>query len=117
MSYGYIYKTTNILDNKVYIGQRMGKFTQDYFGSGKYIKSAVNKYGKENFKLEVIVFAEDKTKINELEKFYIAEYRRIFGKDNLYNITDGGEGFKGSFLPILRRNIGKTRQPKARKNG
>ena len=93
---GYVYKTTNILNNKIYIGQKKGEFNPNYFGSGLHVIRAINKYGKDKFKLEVIVYAEDKQKLDELEKQYIAEYREKFGRNNLYNIADGGEG--GGFI-------------------
>jgi len=89
-NYGYIYKTTDLVTNKLYVGQKKGVFNPNYLGSGLIIKRVINKRGRSNFKLEVVVYAADKEKLNELEKFYIAEYRRIFGKDTLYNITDGG---------------------------
>ena len=90
--YGYIYKTTNLVNNKVYIGQRKGNFSHSYLGSGFILKRAINKEGKDKFKVEVLVYAEDKNKINEYEKSCIAEYKRIFGQDALYNIAKGGNG-------------------------
>ena len=93
--YGYIYKTMNLANNRLYIGQKKGGFDPNYFGSGIYIKRALNKYGKDKFKLEVIIYTEDKQKLDELEKKYIAEYREKFGKNKMYNITDGGEGCEG----------------------
>ena len=32
--YGYIYKTTNLVNGKIYVGQHKGEFTEDYIGSG-----------------------------------------------------------------------------------
>ena len=52
---GYIYKTSNLINNKIYIGKRQkSKFDKYYLGSGKKLKSAIQHYGKENFKCEVI---------------------------------------------------------------
>lgn len=51
--YGYIYKTTNLINNKIYIGQhkvKEEKIDNSYYGSGKLIIQAIKKYGKENFK-------------------------------------------------------------------
>jgi group I intron endonuclease len=95
MSYGYIYKTTNLLDNKIYIGQNKGKFTPYYYGSGLHIKRAINKYGRESFKLELIVCLPNREQLNEFEKFLISKYRDILGRDRLYNITNGGDGVEG----------------------
>lgn len=90
--YGYIYKTTNLKNKKIYIGQKKGEFNSDYFGSGLLINKAINKEGIQNFKLEIIVYAKDKDTLSELEKQFIADYRRSFGRENMYNMSDGGDG-------------------------
>ena len=49
---GIIYKTTNLVNGKIYIGKARQKRTLDerYFGSGILLKKAVKKHGKENFR-------------------------------------------------------------------
>lgn len=49
--FGYIYKTTNKVDGKIYIGQKKSdRFLENtYHGSGLYLLRAMKKYGKENF--------------------------------------------------------------------
>lgn len=91
-NYGYVYKTTNLVNNKPYIGQHKGEFDRNYLGSGNLIKLAVKKYGRDNFAVILLGQALDKKSIDILEKYYIAFYRQLLGKDILYNITDGGEG-------------------------
>jgi len=91
-AYGYIYKTTNLIDKMFYIGQKKGEFNPNYFGSSIHVDRSIEKHGKDNFKLEIIICAEDKQKLNELEKLYIKEYREKFGRDMMYNIADGGDG-------------------------
>lgn len=78
--YGYIYKTTNLINYKIYIGQKKSSiFLGDkYLGSGLYLNRAINKYGKEKFKVELITEADNKEELDNLEKYYI----------NLYNSTD-----------------------------
>ena len=95
MSFGYIYKITNTINGRIYIGQHKGTFTTEYLGSGKIIKQAIDKYGKNNFKLEVIAFATTKPMLNGLEQKYIYEYRQVFGNGFLYNLTNGGDGWSG----------------------
>ncbi len=89
---GYIYRTTNLINNKIYIGQHVAtKFEPErYIGSGTYFLTAVKKYGKNSFKCELICWCETIEKLNEQEKYYIALYRAT---DPLigYNIADGGE--------------------------
>lgn len=91
MSYGYIYKTTNLVNNRIYIGQKKGQFNSDYYGSGLILKQAFKKEGRNNFRLEIIIYAKDRDRLNELEKYYIIKYRELFG-NKIYNITDGGTG-------------------------
>ena len=52
--YGYIYLTTNLINNKIYIGQHKGKFNARYLGSGLHIKRSIKKYNRENFKVELL---------------------------------------------------------------
>lgn len=92
MNYGYIYKTTNLVNNRVYIGQKKGKFTSKYLGSGIIIRKAINKEGNKKFKLEIIAYANNREDLNELEKKIIKEYREKLGKIGIYNIADGGQG-------------------------
>ena len=52
---GYIYKTTNLINKKIYIGQHTAdKFDTNYLGSGLLITKAINEYGKANFKVELL---------------------------------------------------------------
>ena len=110
--YGYVYKTINVLNNKIYIGQRLGEFDPSYLGSGKLLKRAIYKYGCNNFKVELLKYARNKKELNKLEKFYIAEIRRVFNKQMIYNIAPGGEGgdllsgviTKCMYNPILNKD-------------
>ena len=88
--YGYIYKTTNLLNDKIYIGKKKGEFTEKYKGSGKYLKNAINKYEAENFKVEIIEYCETLEEQNEKEKYWIDYYRNQ--NVEMYNIADGGDG-------------------------
>ena len=48
--YGYIYITTNIINNKKYIGKHKSlEFDENYKGSGIRLNQAINKYGINNF--------------------------------------------------------------------
>ena len=49
----YIYRTTNLINGKTYIGQHKRRPGR-YFGSGLLLKNAIKKYGKENFKVEIL---------------------------------------------------------------
>ena len=89
--YGYIYKTTNLENNKIYIGQKKSsRFLSDrYLGSGKHLKKAVQKYGKERFFVELIEEVQDESLMDEREIYWISFYDST--NPNIgYNISSGG---------------------------
>ena len=88
----YIYKITNKINGKTYIGQHKYKDLNDsYMGSGKLIRLAQKKYGIENFAKEIIYSnIQFKETADDVERFAIAKERAI-GKAE-YNIADGGGG-------------------------
>lgn len=91
--FGYIYLTTNLINNKMYIGKHKSQsFDINYYGSGKILKQAISKYGIENFKNEILYKADSNEELNIYEKRYIKEYREKFGRQNLYNIANGRDG-------------------------
>jgi len=84
-----IYKTTNLINGKIYIGQDT-RNNPNYFGSGKIIKKAINKYGKENFKKEILVTCSSIDELNKLEKHWI-ETLNSNNPDIGYNVSFGGQ--------------------------
>ena len=99
----YIYKITNDINNKVYIGlttlnnpiDRWTKHLGEYTSATKYSKrplyEAMNKYGIEHFHFEIV---EETNEPKEREKYWINYYKSYIGfKDcNGYNATLGGNG-------------------------
>jgi group I intron endonuclease len=83
---GIIYKITNKINNKEYIGQSIHN-DDKYYGSGKYIKRAIEKYGTENFEKEIIEECSNDI-LDEREKYWINEYNTF---ENGYNLTLGGQ--------------------------
>jgi len=89
----YIYKTTNSINGKIYIGLSTKEVDKsiDYYGSGTLIRNAISKYGKEKFTKEIIVDdIPTKEILCELEKYWILYYNSI-DRTIGYNITSGGE--------------------------
>lgn len=85
----YIYKTTNLLNGKIYIGQHHGK-RKNYLGSGKLLLQEIKKYGRDNFKIEILEYCDEKN-IDEKEKYWIKKLNST-DKSIGYNITIGGNG-------------------------
>ena len=68
--YGYIYKTTNLVNDKIYVGQhKASDWDEDYKGSGKMLFRAFDKYGKDNFKCELLEAVESQSEMNSKEKY------------------------------------------------
>jgi len=88
--YGYIYKTTNLVNGKIYIGKKKGKFIDTYFGSGRYLRNALEKYGVNSFKVEKIEDCETLEIQNVREKYWIEFYMK--SNVSMYNISKGGDG-------------------------
>jgi hypothetical protein len=87
--YYMVYKTTNLINGKYYIGFHSTNDLDDgYLGSGKYIRRAIEKYGPENFKREIIMVFDNKEDAELLERELVNEE---FVKDNSnYNLSLGG---------------------------
>ena len=87
-----IYKTTNLINGKIYIGQSINNDPK-YLGSGVFLKNAIEKHGKENFLKEVIDVADSVDELNEKEIYWIEKYNST-DKNIGYNLCSGGKGFK-----------------------
>lgn len=104
--YGYIYKTTNLITKKIYIGQHKAKQFEPnrYIGGGKLLAKAIAKYGKNNFKNELIEWAESREILSEREIFWINFYDAT--NPNIgYNIHEGGFGGCDTMSEETRQKI------------
>jgi hypothetical protein len=96
----YIYKITNNINNKKYIGRR--KFigndikSDKYIGSGKLLSFAIKKYGIENFSKEILHICKNKNEMYLMEEYYIDKYDAVFSKE-FYNLCPGGK-LSGGYL-------------------
>lgn len=107
-----VYKTTNLLNGKIYIGVD-SKNQATYFGSGLHICRAIKKYGKKNFIKETIDTAKTYSAIYKKEKYWIKFYDAT-NPNKGYNISFGGEGSPGWLQnhpnkEAIKRKIGKTK--------
>ncbi len=89
--YHFIYKTTNLLNGKFYIGMHSTDNLQDgYIGSGKRIWYSIKKYGKENFKIEHIEFFPNRDELIQREIELVNE--DILKDPLCMNLKTGGDG-------------------------
>ena len=96
-----IYKITNLVNNKIYIGQTINSIDKRFKQHLSQVNcanicsalySAFTKYGKENFIIESIVSGEySREELNELEIFYIKKFDSL--SPNGYNLQSGGNSF------------------------
>ena len=111
----FVYKTTNLINGKFYVGQHSTENLDDgYMGSGVYITKAFKKYGKENFKCEILCFVDGSKKcLGNAEEFYIGYFMEKVGKKRMYNAT---EHARGCPLGIRRSEETKLKMSKAQKD-
>lgn len=87
--YYTVYKVTNQLNGKCYIGKHQTLDLDDrYMGSGKLIKRAIAKYGIENFSKEILHVFDSEAEMNAKEAEIVTEE---FCRSS-YNICPGGRG-------------------------
>jgi group I intron endonuclease len=123
--FNYVYLTTNLINGKKYVGDHSTNNLDDhYIGSGRpYFNNAKKKYGKENFKKEILKFFPSKQSSFDAQEKYIKEHNTL--KPNGYNLSPKGgvgvvecfseeskEKIKNSLLGIKRSEITKQKMSK-----
>lgn len=100
--FGCIYKITNIVNNKKYIGQTSKYYINDRWaehrwnariGHEGYLYNAMRKYGEENFVFNVVLHDIPIDKLNYYEEVMIKKFNTF--KPHGYNLTKGGGGTRG----------------------
>lgn len=92
-----IYKITNKINGKYYIGKHQTTNLNDgYMGSGKNVKRAIAKYGIENFTKEILHTYDNEADMNAAEK------KLVVISEETYNLCEGG---KGGFSHINKNNL------------
>lgn len=114
---GYIYKITNKIDNKIYVGQTIRDVEErwkDHLKKGsncRYLKSAINKYGINNFEFKLVCITFD-NQLDDMEIKYIEQYNSLV--PNGYNLRLGGNS--GRHNAETKQKISETLK-KRYKNG
>jgi hypothetical protein len=112
--YHFIYKTTNILSGRYYIGMHSTDDLEDgYLGSGNRLRMSVRKHGKENFKREILEFCENRDELKKRES-EIVNLDELAKKECM-NLKVGGEGgwsesAKSKFIWLLKNDVNFKKQ-------
>ena len=103
-----IYKITNKLNGKFYIGKHQTKDLNDgYMGSGKILKRAIEKHGMDNFQKEILFIFDNEQEMNDKEKELVTLHEMS------YNLCPGGKGGFGYINGNLPNGmLGKTQSEK-----
>lgn len=89
--YHIVYKITNEVNKKVYIGKHSTSNINDgYLGSGVALKNAIKKYGKQNFTKRILKIFDDEESAYEYESRILTE--AFIASSNTYNMTNKRSG-------------------------
>jgi len=89
--YGFIYLTTNMINNKKYVGMCKNTHSKGYIGSGKILKASIKKYGKENFNREILEECISFDDMCAAEHRWISKLNAVKSEE-YYNLYEGGYG-------------------------
>lgn len=105
-----IYVITNIVNNKIYIGQTKESFHRRYWHHrwclnqgthcNQYLQNSWNKYGEDNFTFSMLEEVLDVNQLNEREIYWIEYYRN---NSEVYNIQDGGQNINSPIVSQEKR--------------
>lgn len=107
-----VYETRNKINNKRYIGVHkcLDYDDDEYLGSGKALKNALAKYGKQAFYRQILFVFDNPDDAFEKEKELVTE--EIVVSEDYYNLTTGGrgnfEGVTNNGRSIVHLNTRKT---------
>lgn len=108
-----VYKITNLVNQKIYIGvHRTCDINDSYMGSGTIIKRAINKYGKHNFKKEILFIFDNEEEMFAKEAELVNE--EFVKRKDTYNNSIGGNS--GDFKQALQNYQQLMKDPEFYKN-
>jgi group I intron endonuclease len=86
-----IYLTTNIINNKKYVGKDSNN-NPKYLGSGVLLLEEIKKYGKENFQKEILEICNSDEELTLRETYWIQKLNALYS-DEYYNLVDYSAGW------------------------
>lgn len=91
IKYHYLYKTTNLINDKYYYGMHSTfNLDDNYLGSGKILRYSIKKYGIENFKREILIMFETREELVQGEIDLITD--SVLKEKKCMNLCLGGMG-------------------------
>jgi group I intron endonuclease len=113
--YHFIYKTTNLLNDKYYVGMHSTSNLKDgYLGSGKRLRYSIRKYGVENFKLEILEWFDSREALVNRETQLVNE--DLLKDEMCLNLKPGGSGGWSSEQQRLNAEKSNQKQSWLREN-
>lgn len=86
----FLYKITNLVNNKIYVGVHSGDPNDNYLGSGLHIKRAIKKYGITNFNRKILIECETEKEAYDIESILVDD--NFIKRIDTYNLKTGGRG-------------------------
>jgi hypothetical protein len=109
-----IYKITNKINNKFYIGKhKTANLDDDYMGSGKYLSHSIKKYGVDNFVKEIMFVFDNELEMNAKEKELVS--KEFCLREDTYNLCEGGQG-GFSYINQNKLNFGDSHKQSSLEN-
>jgi hypothetical protein len=107
--YFIVYKTTNNVNGKIYIGKHICNDLNDgYIGSGKLLRRAIQKYGRDCFTREILFSLSTEAEMNDKEAELVTE--DFCNREDTYNVCPGGNGGFG-YINSNGLNSNRSRKP------
>jgi group I intron endonuclease len=110
----WIYKITNLLNGKCYIGQTIRSPTERWSyhkfnnNGDTAIHRAIQKYGLDNFSFDVIDFAENPDMLDHKENFWADCYNSYTSSGFGYNVRQCGQGKGGAHSDETKAKLSKA---------
>lgn len=95
----YVYRITNLLNKKIYIGVHSTEnLDDDYMGSSISLSKDLGIYGRDNFKKEILKFFDTRKEALEMEADLVNT--DFILRDDIYNINEGGKTNTTGLVPV-----------------
>jgi len=115
----FVYLTINTVNGKMYVGRSIRPITHTYLGSGVLLKQAIEKYGPDLFRREILEILPDSAEFTDLmkcEEKWIKHFNAP-NNPNFYNMPWSSGGTNKPLSFEMKKRLSKTMKEKVYKNG